>query len=179
MIFPQVTIGSNSATATSKNVSLLVLQPRGQLDLETSSDFQVLLEKALRQSAATVVVDLIGVTLIDAAGREALKTGVSLAFALGKELVIWSANAVTRATLKMESDRQQSQQFGNRTEVIHPDFQQFLSCLSNRQNQPVSLKSAPQTPPSSVKLSSATPVLAASSYTSGSWCAYPPVGHIA
>lgn len=155
---------------------LTVLQPSGRLDQTTHSTFQATVEQALSRESQILVIDLIGVTAITPEGIAVLQAAMELADSLGKELIIWSADATTYEALSGQRDRQSAKQLGDRVETIDPGFSHFLK---HRQHSNILDISSQPTVYPTPRSTSVAPILASDLYTPTHWHSSATISQIA
>lgn len=108
----------------------IVLQPGGNLDPISSSEFRVQLEAAIEQVTDAVIVDFLWVNSTDSQGIAALVAGIQRAATLGKAISFQSMDARTRAALEQEWNRQRRLSFGPWQDQFKDDLEQFLDKLA-------------------------------------------------
>lgn len=114
------------SSATQPNLHALVLQPIGHLDRTNCQEFQMLLEKALGQSAQGVIVDFLWVELVDESGIQTLVSGIEQAAKLGKTISFSAMNYAIQVAMEAEWDRQRDIRFGSWQDLFESDLEQFL-----------------------------------------------------
>jgi anti-sigma B factor antagonist len=80
---------------------VLLIEPAGEIDLATAPTLERALVKAGAAGTPVVVVDLHGVTFIDASGIRALLHGQRRLRALGGDLIVTSADGVVRRVFEL------------------------------------------------------------------------------
>lgn len=108
----------------------IVLQPDGNLDPISSSEFRVQLEAAIEQVTDAVIVDFLWVKSTDPQGIAALVAGIQRAATLGKAISFQSMDAQTRAAIEQEWNRQRQLSFGPWQDRFKDDLEQFLDTVA-------------------------------------------------
>lgn len=108
----------------------IVLQPDGNLDPISSSQFRVQLEAAIEQVTDAVIVDFLWVKSTDPQDIAALVAGIQRAATLGKAISFQSMDAHTRAAIEQEWNRQRQLNLGPWTDRFKDDLEQFLEQLA-------------------------------------------------
>lgn len=111
---------------------MLVLQPTGHLDAASSRALQVELETTLNRSAGGVIVDLLWVETIDAAGIEVLVAGLQKAASIGKSLLFQGMDTRTQTALEQEWCRQRQLGPGTRNCHLSRELERYLESLAKR-----------------------------------------------
>lgn len=111
---------------------MLVLQPTGNLDATGSRALQEELEATLNQATVGVIVDLLWVETIDAAGIEVLVVGLQKAASIGKSLLFQGMDARTQTALELEWSRQKQLGPGTRSCHLSRELERYLESLADR-----------------------------------------------
>ncbi len=117
----------------------LVLQPSGNLTAVSSAEFGAVLEQAIAQARATVIIDLLWVDEIDPIGITMLATGLQQAAEQGKTLCFQSLNYITWQAVN-EAKQQALSPETNRNDCFRQDFADFLSRRHTKPQTPKSLR---------------------------------------
>lgn len=160
---PHTLIPASSQTVAlylNTQTGTLVLHPFGSLNRANCDAFMDTLHRALNHSVESVIVDLIEVDEIDAAGLEALSAGIELAVQMGKTLSFWSVAPAIRPYLEQEQHNRRSASLGVWTSSCPSDFATFL----RRQPQPTAEVNAPASVPRPPRAAKVLPIIDASFY---------------
>ncbi|MDX2231520.1 MAG: STAS domain-containing protein [Leptolyngbyaceae cyanobacterium bins.349] len=112
--------------------STIVLQPTGELNHENGQTFCQVLEQALELAAEGVIVDLLWVNGMDAAGIAALVAGAEKAAVLGKVISFQAMNYQTRVAMEREWEQRRQQRFGAWSDRFAVHLEPFLNPTRKR-----------------------------------------------
>lgn len=128
---------SNASDArVSSNPATIVLQPIEALVQETSLAFRSSLIEALELANENVIVDLLWIEKIDAAGVAALVVGVEKAMTLGKTLSFQAMHPSIHQAVEAEWEQQRQSRLGSWSDRFEANLEHFLSQRGLQQVEP-------------------------------------------
>jgi len=118
--------GNAADSYSPSNPATIVLQPVEALVQDNSLAFRSSLIEALELASEHVIIDLLWVERIDAAGVAALVVGAEKAMALGKTLSFQSMHYSIHQAVEAEWEKQRQSRFGSWSDRFESNLEQFL-----------------------------------------------------